>query len=577
MRINYFSPLLPAKSGISEVAEQVIPALSQYAEVTVWTDQTEWSAALEHYAKIRPYQWEQMPWDELNHTDLNVYHIGNNPACHYGIWQVSRRCPGLVIVHDSNLHYFFYHIYICEQNNANGYIAEMRRFYGQDGARMAQLFLESKIPIDYMLKYYPLTELAIENSSSVMVHSQGIFQQLDQRQCWSVGYHPLPFHSPPLLSQISADPTSPYRLIIFGHLGGNRRIEPILEALATLPQKDRFSLAIYGQLYAPLSEEGLCQQIDRLGLTALVKFYGYVDDDTLDRALASSHLALNLRYPTMGESSISQLRIWRHALPTLVSQVGWYAEQPEDAVAFVRPDHEITDLQRHLTNFLEHPEQFITLGQKGRKLLETQHSPDRYARAIIECAQATRRDPQALVAVPRPTVTRGSDASTQQDAESDFEHIAISSAWSDQADLSQASVILLRDAIEQLDSHIHQKEQELQSAHNSIEQINSLLQSKVQELQSAYQQIEKWLKEVTALTQEKAMLTQEKAALTQEKAALTQENQQLHALIAQLTDQTARLHVHIAAMESSKFWQLRNTWILLKARLRRILKRGQDG
>ena len=38
-------------------------------------------------------------------------------------------------------------------------------------------------------------------------------------------------------------------------------------------------------------------------------------------------LLINLRYPTMGEASLSQLRIWRHALPSMVTQVGWHEEQ----------------------------------------------------------------------------------------------------------------------------------------------------------------------------------------------------------------------------------------------------------
>lgn len=53
--------------------------------------------------------------------------------------------------------------------------------------------------------------------------------------------------------------------------------------------------------------------------------------------LAHSDMALNIRYPSMEEASFSQLRIWEHALPAIVTRVGWYATLPEDVVFFVRP------------------------------------------------------------------------------------------------------------------------------------------------------------------------------------------------------------------------------------------------
>ena len=100
----------------------------------------------------------------------------------------------------------------------------------------------------------------------------------------------------------------------------------------------------------------------RLGLQGVVKLHGFVPAEELDAALAAAHLAVNLRNPTMGESSFSQLQIWDHALPTLVSQVAWYAKLPENAVAFVRPEHEVLDIQRHLNAFLADPDRFVEMG-----------------------------------------------------------------------------------------------------------------------------------------------------------------------------------------------------------------------
>ncbi|MGI8997222.1 MAG: hypothetical protein ACR2GW_11205, partial [Pyrinomonadaceae bacterium] len=108
--------------------------------------------------------------------------------------------------------------------------------------------------------------------------------------------------------------------------------------------------------------------------------------------------AINLRYPTMGEASGSQLRIWSHALPSLVSETGWLATLPAAAVAFVRPSNEVADLQAHFRDFLSDPQRFQQMGEQGRRVLLEQHAPDVYARALIECAQMAERFRPQLIA-----------------------------------------------------------------------------------------------------------------------------------------------------------------------------------
>jgi glycosyltransferase involved in cell wall biosynthesis len=372
VKINYFSPLPPAKSGISEVAALIIPALSQYAEVTAWTDQDEWDKDLENYAKIRQYQSNEVDCSELNKTDLNIYHIGNNIDYHRHILVLSQQIPGMVVLHDITLSHLFHGFYSGQESNAVG-----------------------RTSINSVVDDFATTEWAIDNAASVIVHSRGALTELAHHQRWLVRYQPLPYDvNPPLLT----DPTplaSPYRLIIFGHIGSNRRVESVLQALEELPDKALFHLDIYGSVY---NDKELRKQIEQRKLKSIVTVHGFATDEILDRALSKAHLAINLRYPTMGEASLSQLRIWRHALPSMVTQVGWYEEQSEDAVLFVRQEHEIEDIKRHLQRLVDDPESLVAMGKCGRKILEENHSPDAYAKALIEFSKELPIGYQALTA-----------------------------------------------------------------------------------------------------------------------------------------------------------------------------------
>jgi glycosyltransferase involved in cell wall biosynthesis len=182
-------------------------------------------------------------------------------------------------------------------------------------------------------------------------------------------------------------PGPPFSLIAFGHLGPNRRLDSLLEALAAFEGRAQFRLGVYGEV---AEADRLRQRVTLLGLDGLVKLHGFVPADRLDAALAAGHLAVNLRYPTMGEASLTQLRIWDHALPALVSRVGWYAGLPPEAVAFVRPHAEVDDIRAHLGAFLADPGRFAAMGARGRQLLEREHTPEAYVDTLLALVERAR-------------------------------------------------------------------------------------------------------------------------------------------------------------------------------------------
>jgi len=392
MKLNWFSPLPPARTGIADFVSGILPALSERAHVTLWTDQTKWDRSIEKYAPVRSFQLERMPWDELNRADLNFYNLGNNHLFHGSIWQVASRQPGAVILHDLRLHEFFDSLYRHQWQDTDGYLAHMETHYGEEGLRAAAESVKNgATAIHTLSERYPLTALALENSLAVLVHTREAYEDLKQANRWLVAYAPLPF-SQKLQSGGSRERTrahgQPYRLIVFGFINRNRRLDVLLQALAQLPQKDKFLLDIYGEVWDP---GHIRKQIQSLGLGRQVTLRGFASEDDLDAALAAADLAVNLRFPTMGEASISQLRIWAHALPTLVTRVGWYGGLPDKVVAHVRPEHEALDIQEHLNAFLADPNRFAQMGEQGRRLLAEQHSVEGYVEALLDLAVQTQR------------------------------------------------------------------------------------------------------------------------------------------------------------------------------------------
>ncbi|HEX8473724.1 MAG TPA: glycosyltransferase [Pyrinomonadaceae bacterium] len=391
MKLNWFSPLPPARTGIAQYTAQILPALSARADVTLWTDQTEWNESLEQHAKVRRFEPERVRWSELNLADATVYHMGNNPFFHYGCWQTSRRHPGIVVLHDTRLHHFFAGVYRERWRDREGYVEQMKRLYGEDGRRTAEAFWTTRGGPEHIAEAYPLTPLALENSLGVLVHTGEAFRKLAGEKRWPTIYAPLPYAAATRLkkrrrSAATSASQTPYRLIVFGYINPNRRLDALLEALASFPERTRFQLDVYGEMW---NADYLNERVGALKLEGLVNFRGFVSESELNCALDEADLAVNLRFPTMGESSLTQLQIWEHSLPSLVTTVDWYRELSTEAVAFVRPEHEVQDIQTHLWDFLSDPKRFARMGQKGRRILERRHSPEIYADALLKFAGQT--------------------------------------------------------------------------------------------------------------------------------------------------------------------------------------------
>lgn len=381
MRINWFSPLPPAHTEIAHSTARLLPALASAAEVTLWTDQELWLPELEKYATIRRFDAASIDWGALNSVDATFYNIGNNSQFHSEIWRVCRRHPGFAVMHDVFLHDSVSHD--CRvRNDRAAYLDLMQEAYGALGRRDAEWHWDGVLPLDKMSRVYSCTPYILRGSLGAIVHSRMAWHALRRESQLPVVLAPLPYPARNLPQPHTGGP--PWRIVVFGYFGANRCLEQILTALAYLDNRRLFRLHIYGELNENAATVARLTQ--SMQLEGSVVVHGFVPEGKLDAALANAHLAVNLRYPTKGEASASQLRIWSHGVPSLVTRIGWYAEVPPDTVAFVRPDFMVEDICACLQAYAADAEPFLEMGMNGYRYLAAHHSPARYAAQIAEIA-----------------------------------------------------------------------------------------------------------------------------------------------------------------------------------------------
>jgi glycosyltransferase involved in cell wall biosynthesis len=382
VKLNLFSPLPPLRSDIARVTTNLLPLLAKRAEVVVWSSDPKWDQAAEAHATVRPYDVAHPPWRDISEADVTFYQMGNDPRYHHGIWRVSRQHPGIVILHDVMMQHFFSGLVFHELGlTRRDYLDLVERHDGANARVLAETHLHGLLTPEELGPQSPLTGAATENALAVVVHSRAALHLVPEET--PAAYLPLCVGAPAPAELPANKEAGVYRISLFGFLGPNRRLPVLLRALADFPERTRFRLDIYGTIDG---SEKIQELIARLGLGDLVTMHGFVDRAELEQALRRTDLVVNLRNPSMGEASGSQLHLWQYGLPALVTRGAWYETLPENTVAFVRPDHETEDLHTHLAGYLADPEKYRELGRNGRRYVAENHSIESYVDGLLEIA-----------------------------------------------------------------------------------------------------------------------------------------------------------------------------------------------
>src|SRR5579871_3227273 len=166
MRLAYFSPLNPRRSGISDYSEALLPHLAALAEIEVFVE--EYRPENTEIAKLFPVK----PWREFDPGgfDAILYQMGNNPY-HVYIRDLALKIPGVMVLHEYNLHYLAADSTVL-RNDWASYIRELERSAGSNkAAALAHVERAQRGEVQLEFERYPLNESLIEASQGVIVHS----------------------------------------------------------------------------------------------------------------------------------------------------------------------------------------------------------------------------------------------------------------------------------------------------------------------------------------------------------------------------------------------------------------------
>jgi glycosyltransferase involved in cell wall biosynthesis len=365
VKVAYYSPLPPERSGIADYSALLLPELGRLVELV-----------LVRRGRTRPVA-----------ADLALYHVGNDPEAHGWIVDALKRRSGVVVLHDFVLHHLVAGLTIGRKDG-HGYLAAMERDAGIPGRLLAHGVLDGRVspPWETRPGEFPLAGEVLANATGLIVHSHYVEERVIE-----AGYDgPIWRIEHPAWPAAGVEPASKVGRPLFGcfgHLNSSKRVPQLVEAFGLVRKRHPSAKLL---LVGPASpgfdaDRFVAEGVERIG---------YVEEEQLWSLMAACDACISLRSPTMGETSGSAIRALSLGRPLVVSDLGWFSELPDEVALKVPVDeNEVAALATALELLASSEPTQLAMSDAARAYAQRKHEvgevAENYAAALEEAAGGT--------------------------------------------------------------------------------------------------------------------------------------------------------------------------------------------
>jgi glycosyltransferase involved in cell wall biosynthesis/SAM-dependent methyltransferase len=353
VKIAFFSPLPPARSGIADYSAALLEELRRLADVEVFSS--------------KPARFDPSKFDAV------LYQIGNNEY-HDFCYEMALEHPGVVVIHEANLHHLVADITI-KRGDWDTYMSAVEEEGGAAALEHARQHVRTlEVGPDY--EGLPMLRRLLSRSKAAVVHSECVESELRAAGfAGPVARIPHGAWIPDASrmdsrTKLGLDESTPL-IGIFGFLKPYKRIAESLRAFRRLLRVEpRAKMILVGEPHPELPLQSMIQSLDLgesvrvLGFRPIEEFVGYV---------AACDIVLNLRFPTVGENSGTLMRALGLGKAVIVSEVGSFSELPADICLKAPVDASEEDhLFEYLNMLVSRPDLREALGAKAKKWVATE-------------------------------------------------------------------------------------------------------------------------------------------------------------------------------------------------------------
>jgi glycosyltransferase involved in cell wall biosynthesis len=372
MKIALFSPLNPVISGISDYTEEMLAEMAKDLEIHLYIDKGYQPVKPEIVENFPIIPFDRMTFDPGKYDEI-LYHMGNSYVPHRYIYEALKEFPGIVVLHDYLFQGFYAEKYFADKD-FESYALLQEKYYSDKGRRIAR-HIADRLPdpiwdIEEGIEY-PLNEEIISHAKALIVHSDFVKRKISGR--WDISIETVNHHGHRLKTfdnkkirsglGISDDEIL---IISTGFINRNKRLHISIPAVCELNMP--------GVKYLVVGKDGsnlLRHIVDESNKNIIIK--GYVPLEELEGYISAADICINLRHPTMGESSGSLMRMMGRGKPVLVTDCGSYSDLPDYTVLKIDADIDEKEMiKRCLQELIRDRDFRCSLGREARAFMESE-------------------------------------------------------------------------------------------------------------------------------------------------------------------------------------------------------------
>jgi glycosyltransferase involved in cell wall biosynthesis len=331
-RLAWFTPYPPDRSGIAAYSRELLSLLATDHAVDVFVDRPGLRpSALHPDGSCLPLilrSAHDFVWLERRQPyDLVIYQLGN-ATCHDYMWAYFPRYPGLVVLHDAQVHQARAK-QLLTRRRTEDYAAELRFSHPHAAAG-----LEDLVAAGFggsLFYFWPMLGVVMRAARAVVVHGRWLASSLEAE-----------FPGVPV-ETIRMGVAEPHgdRAAVRERLGIGAG-EVVFAAFGRVTPEKRIDAALRGLAhvlgYAPAARlllvgdtadyYDVVSAAEAAGVVGRVTTTGYVPDDSLADYIAAADVCLCMRWPTARETSASWLRSLAAGKPTIVTELAQMSSVP---------------------------------------------------------------------------------------------------------------------------------------------------------------------------------------------------------------------------------------------------------
>ena len=406
-RIAYFSPFPPRKSGISDYSVFLLDELKHHYQIDLYHDSgyvPEPALATPEFSPANYKLFDRIA--PVKNYHAVVYQMGNS-TYHSYMYDYILRHPGVVTLHDFFLAGF--HLHYGKSIGLGGMklIRDELLTWNPGSDQEINAFLAegrddwSKITRGCARRGWFLNQTILRSSLRFVVHSPWCREQITRASpddLAKVSVIPHGIHSK-TISQESRDkvrarfgiPRDALVFASFGFVNPEKMNPQSLDAFRDIAVDNEKALFLF---VGEDADDGFGRRYaESLKLGNRVRFLGRQPADCFADLISITDIGVNLRLPpTNGETSGALLNLLASGVPTIVTEVGTFADYPSDVVRKVCWEVDGQEgLLREMRRLSENASEREALGQAAWSYVKEFHEWPRVAKLYIEAIEEAHR------------------------------------------------------------------------------------------------------------------------------------------------------------------------------------------